>query len=136
MEDCIFCKIIESKIPCSKIYENEQVLAFLDINPAAPGHTLVVPKKHSMNITDIDFNTLGQCIGAIKNLAPKIMKAVNATGFNIGMNNFKSSGQAVMHSHFHIIPRKENDGLMLPRQGKYKEGEIEEIKNKIIKELD
>ncbi|MBD3202881.1 HIT domain-containing protein [Candidatus Woesearchaeota archaeon] len=135
IKDCIFCKIIKGDIPSEKIYEDEHVYAFLDINPAAKGHTLVIPKNHSENITDIKKEDLKHTIFVVKKLAPKVMEAVSADGFNIGMNNFPASGQAVMHSHFHIIPRKKGDAIKLPVQGKYEKGEIEKVKKLIIQKL-
>jgi len=131
MEECIFCKIAAGEIPCAKVYENESVVAFLDIMPAAPGHTLVVPKAHSANITDIDPVDLHEVIASAQEIAPKIMKAMEADGFNIGMNNFPAAGQAVMHTHLHIIPRKKGDGLKMWAQRSYAEGEMDAVLRKI-----
>ncbi|RJQ15703.1 HIT family protein [Candidatus Woesearchaeota archaeon] len=109
--NCIFCKIIKKEIPCNLLYEDESCFVFLDIKPITKGHTLVVPKKHSENLLDIEEKDVLHCMNLIKKLGPKIMKAMKADGFNVGQNNFSAAGQTVMHTHFHIIPRYKNDGL-------------------------
>jgi histidine triad (HIT) family protein len=111
MEDCIFCKIIKGQIPCEKVYEDKHCFAFLDIKPINQGHILLVPKEHSKNIFEISESTLKNIIPALKNLASAAKTAMNADGINIGMNNEPAAGQAVMHTHFHIIPRFNNDEL-------------------------
>ena len=133
MNDCIFCKIIKGEIPSHKVYENDKVLAFLDIQPVNPGHTLVVPKKHSTNIFDVEEEDLFEMQKAIKIIAPKIMQAVTAQGININSNNGKVSGQLVMHTHVHMIPRFGNDGLKHWSHKKYKSGEAENILKDIKK---
>jgi histidine triad (HIT) family protein len=132
MADCIFCKIIKGEIPCSKIYEDKDVLAFLDIMPITKGHTLVVPKKHSENIFDIGEKELYAVMKAVKKLAPAVKEAVSADGINIGINNNKAAGQLVPHAHVHIIPRKEGDGLKSWENRKYEKGELEEYHRKIV----
>jgi len=134
MGSCIFCKIIEGKIPCTKVYESSQVLAFLDMSPVNPGHTLVVPKKHSETIIDADEQTLCDLIKAIKKVSNAVMKAVKADGLNIGINNYKAAGQLVPHLHVHIMPRFENDGLKLDWPAK-KIPDMDEIAEKIKKAL-
>jgi len=111
MTDCIFCKIIAKEIPTEMIYEDDQVIAFLDIKPSAPGHTLVVPKKHSEDLLDADDETLSVAMARIKKIAPAVLSAVGASGFNLGVNTGSSSGQVIFHLHFHIIPRHDADGL-------------------------
>ncbi len=125
MEDCIFCKIAKGEIPSAKVYENDRVFAFLDIAPVSKGHTIVIPKEHHKDLLDLPDDLLAETAKALKKIAKAIVKAVNADGFNIGKNNGAAAGQAVMHSHFHIIPRFENDGLNPWPQGKYEEGEME-----------
>lgn len=133
MDDCIFCKIIKGEVPCFKVYEDEDTLAFLDIQPVNPGHTLVIPKKHVANIFDIDEETLNKVNLTIKKVSPIIIKAVGAQGLNIMQNNGKVSGQLVMHAHHHIIPRFEGDGLKHWSHKKYKSGEAENILKDISK---
>ncbi|HYC79616.1 MAG TPA: HIT family protein [Candidatus Binatia bacterium] len=111
MEDCIFCKIINKEIPADIIYEDENLLAFLDIRPVNKGHALLIPKKHAADMTSSDDETLSQLIVGVKKLAQAIMTATGAAGFNLGVNTGAASGQVVFHTHFHIIPRFANDGL-------------------------
>ena len=132
MQDCIFCKIIKGDIPSNKIYENDKVLAFLDIGPVNKGHTLVIPKKHCTNILDIETEDLDAVSEVVRKIAPAIKQAVDADGLTITSSNGEAAGQVVMHSHIHIIPRFEDDGLKLWPQGKYEEGEAEKTKDKIV----
>lgn len=110
MQD-LFLKIISREIPANIIYENEKTLAFLDIHPNTKGHTLVIPKNYSKNLFDISEEDLIEVIKTAKFLAPKIVKAVGADGFNLYQNNEPAAGQVVMHTHFHIIPRFSDDEL-------------------------
>ena len=135
MTDCVFCKIINGKIPCTKIYENDKVLAFLDVSPISKGHTLVIPKKHFESLKDIPEDILCDLTKTAKKLAPLIIKAVNAHAFNLGLNNGKEAGQLVMHVHFHIIPRFENDGHKHWSEKSYKESEMQKVAGKIQKEI-
>jgi histidine triad (HIT) family protein len=111
MNDCIFCKIVAGTIPSDKVYENEHVCAFLDINPVHLGHTLVVPKRHSEDVFSINAEDWGHVSEAVRMLAPKVKTAAGADGINLIMNNKKSAGQLVDHAHVHIIPRFMDDGL-------------------------
>lgn len=131
MLDCIFCKIIKGEITCAKVYEDEKVLAFLDISPVNYGHTLVIPKEHFTNIFDLPEDLLGETMKVVKKLSSVIKDALRADGINLGMNNGQAAGQIVMHAHIHIIPRFKNDDLKLWPGGKYKKGEIEKVARKI-----
>ncbi len=111
MNECIFCRIINKEIPAQIIYEDERTLAFLDNAPITKGHTLVVPKQHSENLQDIAEQDLQACTRTLRLLSPQIKDALGADGYNIGNNNFPAAGQVVMHTHFHIIPRNDDDGL-------------------------
>ncbi len=135
MGECVFCKIAKGELPCSKVYEDEKVVAFLDIKPINPGHTLVIPKSHSLNVEDISSGDLGACIKALKILGPKIMKALNADGFNLGNNNHPAAGQVVMHTHFHIIPRFQNDGLSNWKNKETTQESLQNTKKKIVNYL-
>ncbi len=115
MIDCLFCKIAKKEIPSDIAYEDENVIAFLDIKPMNPGHTLVIPKKHVENIFDIDEKDLGLVMNVVKKIAKTVDKMSN--GVNVIQNNRSAAGQVVDHLHFHIVPRYENDGL-LPWEGK------------------
>jgi histidine triad (HIT) family protein len=131
MSDCIFCKIIAGELPSTKIHEDEHVFAFLDIRPVNPGHTLVVPKKHSTNIFDISEEDWMAVQKAVRRIARAIETGLGADGVNINMNNREHAGQVVPHTHVHIIPRKQGDGLKLWPQRPYKDGEVEPTAEKI-----
>ena len=109
---CIFCSIINNEIPSYKLYEDDDVLAFLDISQTTFGHTIVIPKKHVTNILECDDETYEKLMKVIKQLATKIYQKTNAKGINILHNANEAAGQTVMHMHYHIIPRyDENDKL-------------------------
>ena len=133
--DCIFCKIIKGEIPSSKVYEDEKVTAFLDINPVNKGHTLIVPKKHSENILEDDLDDLKACMAAVQRVAKAVIPAVNAQGFNLIVNTDRAAGQIVMHTHLHIIPRFSDDGLRHWPHKQYNEGEMEQVRVDITKHL-
>jgi len=132
MNDCLFCKIVAREIPCNKIYEDENFLAFLDINPVNKGHSLVIPKKHSRNILEIEDETLKNLTVVVKKLSNKIKTALKADGINIIINNEAGAGQIVFHTHIHIIPRFTDDGLKHWPGRKYKNGEAKTITKKIM----
>jgi histidine triad (HIT) family protein len=135
MSDCIFCKIINKDIEAKIIYEDENALAFLDIYPHAPGHTVIIPKKHYINILEANDNDLSNLFLALKKVAKLIQESINAEGFTIGINHGKIAGQAIDHLHIHLIPRFTGDGggsmhsvvLNKPKES------IDEIYNKIKK---
>ena len=109
--DCIFCKIGAGEIPSFKIYEDELVLAYLDINPFSEGHTLVIPKSHTAGLLDTDDAMLMELIKKVKKIASHIKATLPCDGFNILHNNGEAAGQTVKHIHFHIIPRKNGEPL-------------------------
>jgi histidine triad (HIT) family protein len=121
--DCLFCKIINKDIPAVFVYEDERVVAFLDINPVAPGHTLVVPKAHSKTLIEADDADLNALTAVVKKLAPAVCGATACAGWNLEVNNGNAAGQAIDHTHWHIVPRKPDDGLKHFPRGKYAEGE-------------
>ncbi len=106
---CIFCEIIKGNIPSAKVYEDDEVLAILDISQVTKGHTLVMPKKHVENILECDDETLAHLIIVTKKLAAQITEKLGAAGCNIVNNTNPVAGQSVMHLHFHIIPRYGSD---------------------------
>ncbi len=110
-KNCIFCKIIKKEIPANFLYENDNFVAFADANPKVSGHTLIAPKKHFVNILDMPATLGSELVDAIKNMAEKIMKDTKVEGFNIAQNNFPIAGQVVMHTHFHLLPRRKGDGF-------------------------
>jgi histidine triad (HIT) family protein len=111
MADCIFCMIIAGQIPCTRIYEDASVLAFMDINPISPGHTLVVPKKHYEAITEMPADEAAALYKPVPALAAAVKAALKAEALNVLQNNGRAAGQAVDHLHVHLIPRWVGDGL-------------------------
>jgi histidine triad (HIT) family protein len=110
MDNCVFCNIIKGDIPTKKIYENENFFSIPDAKPIVEGHSLVISKKHFKTSLDLP-NSLGtELLDCIKKTSLKLIEDYNASGFNIMNNNFESAQQIVKHVHFHIIPRKKDDG--------------------------
>lgn len=109
--NCIFCKIVAGQIPCWKLYEDDAVLAFLDIGPLCGGHCLVIPKLHYETIDEMSDDEVAACARVLPALSRAVREATGVKGWNVLQNNGKVSGQAVGHVHFHIIPRHEGDGL-------------------------
>lgn len=135
MEPTLFERIITRDLPSEIVYEDEHTLAFLDINPVNPGHTLIIPKKRSTNLYDIESESWAHVMETARILAPKIKEAMNADGINIMMNNDTAAGQMVFHSHVHIVPRFENDGFKHWPGTPYREGEMGEVGTQIRRSL-
>ena len=136
MEDCIFCKIINGKIPAAKVYEDSRVISFLDIMPANKGHCLVLPKKHSQTLVEMSEDDLIATIKAAKKVASALSLSFGNGSFNIVMNNGKEAGQLVNHAHMHIIPRFQKDRLRIKWSHlKYEGDEMKEYTEKIKKFL-
>jgi len=110
--NCVFCAIAAGEIPSFKIYEDDLVLAYLDINPFTKGHTLVIPKAHSEGLLDTDEKTLAAVIARVKKVAAHLKAALPCDGFNILQNNGEAAGQTVKHLHFHIVPRYGNEPIV------------------------
>lgn len=108
--DCLFCKIAEKTIPSEVIYEDDSVLAFLDIHPLSPGHTLIVPKVHSENILDLPDEEAAKAFVSVKKVTALLSEKLKPKGFTIGINHGRIGGQLVDHLHIHVIPRFEGDG--------------------------
>ncbi|HHH8366444.1 TPA: HIT family protein [Streptococcus pyogenes] len=114
MENCIFCSIIQGDIPSSKVYEDEQVLAFLDISQTTKGHTLVIPKQHVRNLLEMTAETASHLFARIPKITRAIQSATGATAMNIINNNEALAGQTVFHAHVHLVPRyNEEDGISI-----------------------
>ena len=135
MENCIFCKIVKGEIDSKKIYEDEKVLAFLDITPISKGHLLIIPKKHFENIYEIENSYLKEIISVAKIIAESLKKSLNAGSVNILHASGKDAQQSVFHFHIHLVPRYKNDGIDIWPKSDYKELNLDEIKNKITKEI-
>jgi histidine triad (HIT) family protein len=136
MEGCVFCAMIAGKIPVARVYEDEAVLAFLDIGPLSDGHTLVIPKEHAATIHECRPETLAPLALRLGRVAGAVAKAMHADGYNVLCNNGRAAGQVVDHVHFHIIPRRSGDGVLTEWPAyKYEEGKIEELASKIRNQL-
>jgi len=109
-EDCVFCKISEGRIKSERIYENESFFSIFDANPIAKGHALIISKKHFKTILDLPILLSSEFLDCVKSTALKVIKRENAEGFNMINNTFAAAGQVIDHVHFHIIPRKKDDG--------------------------
>lgn len=121
---CIFCSIIKKEIPSYCIYEDEEVMAFLDISQVTKGHTLVVPKKHYDNFVDCDTDTLQHVMSVAQMLSKRIIEKTGAKGMNILSNVNEIAGQSVLHFHVHLIPRyDEQDACVI----KFNESEQQDL---------
>ncbi len=109
-DDCIFCAIVAGEIPARTVYETDEVLAFLDANPLARGHTLVIPKGHARHVGDLDPGAASAVFDAVTKLTPRVQDAVDADAATVGINDGEAAGQEVPHVHVHLIPRFEGDG--------------------------
>ncbi|HUX80895.1 MAG TPA: HIT family protein [Candidatus Paceibacterota bacterium] len=131
MEDTIFMKIIRREVPAEIVYEDDETLAFLDVKPVTPGHTLVIPKKFARNIFDVDEVTLAAVMRTVRKIAPAVRDAVGAHGVHINSNHEPAAGQIVFHLHFHLIPRHTRDEFTLWPQKEYPESDAALIAEKI-----
>lgn len=111
MSECVFCKIAKGEMKAEVVRASNNFIAFRDIKPTAPGHTLVVPKKHYVTLLDISGNLLEEMMTLTKQIVSDLLDKKLGDGFNLVMNNLPAAGQEVAHAHIHIIPRKEEDGL-------------------------
>ncbi len=113
-DDCIFCKIGRGEIPCAKVYEDGEILAFLDVNPTSKGHTLVITKEHFDNFLMVPHDLIDKAFIVAQKVAQAQVEQLGAKGVNILSNINEAAGQSVMHFHIHVIPRyDENDGLKI-----------------------
>ena len=108
--DCLFCKITKKEISAEIVYEDDSVVAVLDVHPRAPGHTMILPKIHSDNLLDLPDEKIGPVFQAVKKVTETIKRSLKPDAFTIGINNGKYSGQMIDHLHIHIIPRWQGDG--------------------------
>jgi len=130
--DCVFCKIVAGHIPVTRIYEDELVLAFLDVGPISDGHTLLISKQHFARLHDCPVELLGGICSRLGKVAKAVTAGMNSDGYNVLCNTGRAAGQLVEHVHFHIIPRTSADGLLSQWPAhKYEEGRIEQLAAKI-----
>jgi len=134
--DCIFCKMVAGQIPVTKLYEDDVVLAFLDINPISDGHSLVIPKQHFEKLDECPAEVLAQVASHLGRIAAAVSSGVNSQGYNVLCNTGRVAGQVVEHVHFHIIPRNADDGVFNRWPAyKYEAGKAERIAVNICKNL-
>jgi histidine triad (HIT) family protein len=110
MKNCLFCKIASKEIPAEIVYEDEGAVAFLDINPIAPGHTLVIPRYHSPTLRDLPDEFVGPLFLAIKTVARLLQTSIKPDGISYGINEGVVTGQTIEHLHIHLAPRFVGDG--------------------------
>ncbi len=125
--DCIFCKIAAGEIPSVRVYEDDRVLAFMDINPLSEGHLLIIPKAHAATIYEITEDDFLAVMSATHKLAAAVKKALNPDGINLLQLNGRAANQVVPHLHMHIVPRWSGDGLTIS-QWDMVAGDMENIK--------
>ena len=125
--DCIFCKIVSNEIPSVKAYEDDRVLAFMDINPISEGHLLIIPKAHAASIYEITEDDFLSVMSVTHKLAAAVKKALNPDGINLLQLNGRAANQVVPHLHMHIVPRWSGDGLTIS-QWDMVAGDMENIK--------
>lgn len=136
MSNCIFCKIIAGEIPSATVYEDEEFKAIMDINPAAKGHIILVPKKHSTNLLDVEDDIASKALLVARQLVNAMQKELSCDGINLLQNNGEVAGQTVFHLHFHLIPRYQEDVVRITwEHGTYAEGEAAELATKIAAHL-
>ena len=117
---CTFCKIGAKQSPAAIIYENEQAIAFMDINPVPEGHGLVVPKRHYRNLFDFPDEDAAGVMHAARVVAKALRKTLNADGMSLVLSSERAAGQVIFHAHFHLFPRHHDDGMT--RSGRAREG--------------
>lgn len=110
-ENCVFCKIIAGEIPSTAVYEDEDFKAILDVNPAARGHVIIIPKKHAANIFELEEEEAAKVFPIAKKIATALMKTYNCDGINVLQNNGEAAGQTVFHLHVHVVPRYYDDDV-------------------------
>jgi histidine triad (HIT) family protein len=134
--NCIFCKIVAGEIPCFKLLEDADTLAFMDINPVNDGHALIIPKAHYPTVVDIAPEAIAAAARTTRHIAQAVHAALQPDGINLMQANGPGAGQSVEHFHFHVLPRRLGDGLVVnwtPRPGDH--GHIAEIAKRIRQHL-
>ncbi|HZW68440.1 MAG TPA: HIT family protein [Pseudogracilibacillus sp.] len=138
-DDCLFCSIIDGKLPAAKVYEDDHVYAFLDISQVTEGHTLVVPKAHVQDIYEMPEEIASNLFSPVPKIASAIKKAYKASGINILNNNEVAAGQSVFHIHLHLLPRYGNDDgfdvKWITRNNQFTTEELQNIAKKISDEI-
>ena len=136
MSDCVFCRIAAGSLPATKVYEDASKLAFMDIAPIQPGHTLLIPKRHFERLTDLPEDVAADLTRFLPKLARAVAAATAADGFNVMQTNGACAGQSVFHVHFHVIPRHDGDGYRFHWQPTpYRPGQMEQWQKGIVEKL-
>jgi len=136
MDNCIFCRIVKGEIPAAKIYEDDLVLAFLDIGPINFGHVLVIPKEHHESSSTIPEATAGRMFRIGSRIGIALKRKLDYDAFNLHLADGTAAGQVVMHAHLHVVPRGVEDGFHWNwRQLKYPEGKLQEIRDALANKL-
>ncbi|MBI4127477.1 MAG: HIT family protein, partial [Parcubacteria group bacterium] len=130
---CLFCKIRDGELSSNTVYEDRRVLAFLDIKPINPGHTLLVSKDHYRDLLDAPPKVLKELVERLPSIAQAVLLATGAHGFNVGINNGRDAGQLIPHLHFHIMPRHKADGHSHWQGKEYKDAKEREAMTEKIK---
>jgi histidine triad (HIT) family protein len=134
--DCIFCKIVAGEVPCHKIYEDDRVIAFLDIMPVSQGHLLIIPKEHHQTLATVPDGCLSTVLDLAKRLWGAVEQAFQPQGFNILQNNGSQAGQVIPHVHFHLIPRYNGDRVFIRlHQERAPAAELEATRRAIMERL-
>ena len=131
MSKCIFCDMIEGKLPCSVIYQDDDCISILDKYPIDNGHSLVITKKPYEKLTDMDVDEVAKLFSKIPKIANAIIKATNADAFSIAQNNGKAAKQIIPHVHVHIIPRYNKTGILWTKRKILKDNELNDLAQKI-----
>lgn len=138
--DCIFCKIVAGEIPSAKVYEDEDVYAFLDLSQVAKGHTLVIPKKHTRNLYDTPPEVASKLFAAVPKIANALKKAYHPVGMNLLNNNEAEANQSVFHLHLHLIPKyKVGEGfdvLWKTNEDQYRPEDLQKIAKDISEKIE
>lgn len=130
--ECVFCKIVAAELPSSVVYEDESLIAFLDINPLAEGHLLVLPRDHYEGLADMPSGLCGRVCSALPAIARSLVAVTGVEGFNLLQSNGAVAGQVVHHVHFHLIPRAAEDELGFRwKTGGYVAGRAEQLASEI-----
>lgn len=134
MDNCIFCKIISGDIPSTVLYEDDNFKVIMDISPASKGHVIILTRKHFENLFELGDKEAEKVLVIARKIATAMKKELNCDGINFLQNNGKAAGQSVFHIHFHLIPRYKDDNINISwTPGKYKDGEVAELAEKISK---
>ena len=131
LTECIFCDMIDGKLPCHVIYEDDDCLVILDKYPIDNGHSLIITKKHFEKITDMDIDYVSRLFSKIPKIANAVIKATDADAFSIAQNNGKAAKQIIPHVHIHVIPRYNSTGTLWTKRKIINDNELSELAEKI-----